>query len=94
MKMQNNGFGNKEIKFPVSYDLKVIMLSNENHEENTQLIEPIFSALNIKYKTWSNRPSGKGTYTSYSINVQIKDQNTMNKLYEELKKIPQVKMAL
>lgn len=95
MKMQNNGFQkSKEIVFPVRYDLKVIMTAKEDPNENIKAIEPILSELKIDYKDWSHKPSGKGTYTSFSVNVLIKDQHTLTKLYEKLGLIPGVKMAL
>ena len=95
MKMQNNGFKkSKKIVFPVRFDLKVIMTTKEDPIENMKAIEPILSELNIEYKDWSHKPSGKGTYTSFSVNVLIKDQDTLTKLYENLGAIPGVKMAL
>jgi len=94
MKIQNNGFDPKKIIFPVRYDLKVIMITIEDPKENIKAIEPVLNELNIDFKKWSHKSSGKGTYTSYSVNVLIKDQNILTKLYEKLSNIPGVKMAL
>lgn len=95
MKIQNNGFGKEEkIKFPVRFDLKIIMITPADHKENITKLEDILNMLGIAFNNWRNKPSGKGTYTSYTINVYIISQEKLTALYSELKKIPEVKMAI
>lgn len=95
MKLPSNGLKKEEkIKFPVKFDLKVIMTSQENNQDNIILLEPVLNKLNISFGKWAHKPSGKGTYTSYSVNIRITSQEIMTQLYEQLKTIPGVKMAL
>lgn len=94
MKTQNNGLDDKKITFPVRYDLKVIMMTKEDPNINIKAIEPVLKDLNIEFKKWSHKPSGKGTYTSYSVNVLIKNQDILTQLYKNLSTIPDFKMAL
>lgn len=95
MKTQNNGSAKQEqIIFPVTFDLKVIMITTKDPNENIKALEPVLTELGIRFSKWTHKPSGKGTYTSYSVNVEVKDQKTLTNLYEKLKLVPGVKMAL
>lgn len=95
MKTKNNSFGGAEkIKFPVRFDLKVIMNTPEKHKTNINKLEFILKLEDIAFQNWRHKSSGKGTYTSYTVNVYIISQQKLEKLYAELKNIPEVKMAL
>lgn len=95
MNTKNNGFPKQEqINFPVSFDLKVIMISTPDPNVNIEALEPVLSELMIPYSNWAHKPSGKGTYTSYSVKIKVKDQKTLTELYKKLKLVPGVKMAL
>jgi putative lipoic acid-binding regulatory protein len=95
MKITNNGFGKDEqIKFPVSFDLKVIMLTVPDPQNSIAELELLLVQLKIPFKNWRHKPSGKGTYTSFTVRVDIVSQELMTKLYADLKTVPNVKMAL
>lgn len=95
MKNLNNGLGKKvKIKFPVRFDLKVIMNTPLKHETNINKLEFILKLEDIAFHNWRHKASGKGNYTSYTVNVYIISQQKLEKLYAELKNIPEVKMAL
>lgn len=95
MKIQNNQFGkDQKIKFPVRFDLKVIMTTPERHIENINKLEFVLNTLDIAFQNWRQKPSGKGTYTSYTVNVYIISQEKLTSLYADLKTIPEIKMAL
>lgn len=95
MKIQNNAFGNNQkIKFPVRFDLKVIMNTPEDHTQNISKLEFVLNTLDIAYQNWRQKPSGKGTYTSYTVNVYIISQEKLTHLYTDLKRIPEIKMAI
>lgn len=95
MKLQSKGLKKEEkIKFPVKFDLKVIMTTQENNQNNIDLLEPVLRSLDISFGQWSHKPSGKGTYTSYSVNVKIISQEILTQLYNDLKVVPGFKMAL
>lgn len=95
MKLQSKGPKKEEkVKFPVKFDLKVIMTTQENNQDNIDLLEPVLRKLDISFGKWSHKPSGKGTYTSYSVNVRIISQEILTQVYNDLKVVPGFKMAL
>ncbi|NOR86323.1 MAG: DUF493 family protein [Bacteroidales bacterium] len=95
MKTQNNGFAKEDkIKFPVNFDLKVIMFTQPDPQVSIAELESLLVQLNIPFKNWRHKPSGKGTYTSFTVSVHLETQDLMTKLYANLKTVPGVKMAL
>lgn len=95
MPIHQNPFGrNEKINFPVNYDLKIIIQANKRHEDNRAMFEQVLVKLNITFLNWRHKDSGKGKYTSYTVHVRIPDETTMKSLYEELRTIPGVKMAI
>ena len=95
MKIQNNGFAKEDkIKFPVDFDLKVIMYTQPDPQISIAELESLFVQLSIPFRNWRHKPSGKGTYTSFTVSVHLETQELMNKLYKDLRTIPGVKMAI
>jgi len=95
MQLQQNPFGNNEkIKFPVNYDLKIILVANNKHKENIALLEKVLTKLDISFLNWRHKDSGKGKYTSYTVHVRIVTETLMKKLYAELGSVPGFKMAI
>ena len=95
MKINNNGFAKEEkIKFPVDFDLKVIMYTQEDPSLSIVELESLFVTLKIPFKNWRHKPSGKGTYTSFTVSVHLETQELMSQLYKDLKTVPGVKMAI
>ena len=95
MKINTNGFGKEEkIKFPINFDLKVIMLTIDDPTISIAELESLFVKLSIPYKNWRHKPSGKGTYTSFTVNIDIDTQGHLTQLYAELRTVPNVKMAI
>jgi len=95
MNIPTNPFGNNEkIKFPVNYDLKIIMLANNRHADNQAMIEQLFVQLGITFLNWRHKDSVKGKYTSYTVHIRVQNEMMMKRLYLELKTIPGVKMAI
>lgn len=95
MNLHQNPFGkNEKIKFPVNYDLKVILIANQKHNENKAMIEHVLIKLGISFLNWRHKDSGQGKYTSYTVHVRIISEELMIRLYEELKTVPGFKMAI
>ena len=93
--MQQHPFETKEkINFPVNYDLKIIMVANNRHEDNRAMFEQIFVKLGIAFLNWRHKESGKGKYTSYTVHIRIVNEMLMKQLYTELHTVPDVKMAI
>ncbi len=84
----------KEIEFPVTYQLKAVMTSTENDDDNKEKLVEVFNKLNIPYKYHDKRVSSKGAYVSFTYVVTIEDKAQMNMLYDNLKAIKELKFAV
>lgn len=95
MSVSKNPFGsNEKIKFPVNYDLKIILLANGRHDDNKAMIEQVLVNLGISFLNWRHVESSKGNYTSYTVHVRISNEEIMKNLYLELRSVPGFKMAI
>lgn len=95
MKIHTNGINQDEkINFPVQYDLKVIMDSSKSDDEHQTAIKSVLDLLHISHTNWRNKKSGKGNYTSYSISIYVLSQDELTLLYNKLKDVPGIKMAI
>ncbi|MFA8298848.1 MAG: DUF493 domain-containing protein [Hyphomicrobiales bacterium] len=94
MKTTMSSFGNKKINFPTSYDLKIIVDSKVEETITRKEFEEIASTLEVPNYGWTSKLSKAGNYTSYTTRVMIKDQEIMDNLYSDLKKITGLKMAI
>lgn len=95
MKIHTNcSGGNEIIKFPVQFDLKIIMTTPSNHQDNVDSLEAVLRNLSIDFSNWRHKISDKGAYTSYTVNVLIISQSILTQLYTDLKNVPGVKLAL
>lgn len=93
--MQNKDpFANKKIKFPVTYEIKVIVDATIAESTTKSEFEEIVKKLNIPSNGWRKKLSSKGTYISYTSNVVLKNETLMNSLYSDLKGITGLKMAI
>lgn len=82
------------LKFPVSYEMRVIMDTVENDETNINAIQNVLDELRIPHRDWNHRRSSEAKYTSYSVKVMIRNHDTLKELYAGLNKIPGVKHAI
>ncbi|RLD35659.1 MAG: hypothetical protein DRI74_10470 [Bacteroidetes bacterium] len=95
MKIQNNGFGKDDkIIFPVNFDLKVIMHTQPDPQMSIAELESLLVVLKIPFKNWRHKPSAKGTYTSFTVNIDLVSDALMKKLYVDLRTVPGFKMAI
>ncbi|MCH5150849.1 MAG: DUF493 domain-containing protein [Spirochaetales bacterium] len=83
-----------KLKFPVSYEMRVIMETIENDEINIKAIQTVLEQLRIPHRNWNHRRSSEAKYTSYSVTVMVRNHDTLKNLYTELNKIPGVKHAI
>lgn len=82
-----------ELKFPVTYDLKVIMESG-NDEENQAAIKKVLDDLKIPNSNWDIKDSSLGNYKRYSVKIIVISKKRMEELYNVMPKIPKVKNVL
>jgi putative lipoic acid-binding regulatory protein len=92
--IQDQGFRDEEIVFPVSYVLKVIVTRNITPERHTELIEEILLRKKIPYRFEDTKQSKEGTYLSFSIFITLINKLQMKELYNDLRSLPWIKLAL
>lgn len=84
-----------EIKYPLTFDLKVIMISKPGDSQNMAALNIILEDLLIELKkNWSLKKSESGNYTTYTGKITVKSKEQMHALYGKLKDHPSVKFAL
>lgn len=85
----------KEIKYPITIDLKVIMTSESGDEKNISDLNKILSKFGVPLKKeWIVSKSNAGNYMCYTGKVYIASKDVMYMLFEELRKHQCVKFAI
>lgn len=82
------------IRFPVTYELKAVMLGTLSDEENKANLEEVFRALCISYEFGHKKLSSKGIYVSFTYHITLQNKQVMDSLYHNLKKVKGLKFAL
>jgi putative lipoic acid-binding regulatory protein len=93
---QNNRpdiFEGKEIEFPVTFQLKAVMIGTTD-KENKQKLEKVFEENKVNYAFTEKKESSKGAYTSYTYEVTLNDKAQMDSMYTGLKEIEELKFAI
>jgi putative lipoic acid-binding regulatory protein len=83
-----------EIEYPVCYNLKVVLDTNETTEIQQRNIELVLEDVEVEYEFVSTKQSSKGSFVSYTINVTLQNKEQMEKLYTRLKLLPGIKFAV
>jgi len=83
----------KKIKYPVNYQLKLIMDNTIPTDENIKNISEKLNGLQIKFGSFNSRLSAKSTYISLGVMVRIISADQFKVLYEELKDVKGLKTA-
>ena len=87
-------FKGEKIEFPVTFQLKAVMIGTENDEKHKERLAEVFNKLNIPYKYLDKRFSSKGAYVSFTYEVTLVDKVQMDKLYVDLKAVKELKFAV
>lgn len=91
---ENKPFNGEKIKYPVTFDLKIIMDATVPDHDNKTDIARILYELEIPFSHWRKRLSTKGNYVRFSVSITLDSQDKLNSLYQELKKIDSLKFAV
>lgn len=84
----------EKLIFPQNFDIKVIVAAVIPIEESKANISRVFSECSAVHSFVSARASAKGSYITYTYNIDIESQEQMNAVYEALKQVPEIKFAL
>lgn len=84
----------EQVEFPVSYILKVVLTMSTEGESSEKQIESILLRLKIPFSFVEVKMSSRQTYISHSIRVTLLDKAQMDDLYEALRQLPGIKLAI
>lgn len=84
----------KAIEFPVTFELKVVMMGTDTDIENKGKLVAVFTKLKINHNYLNKKTSSKGTYTSFTYRVTLVGKQQMDHLYAVLKDVEGLKFAL
>ncbi|MDD2633772.1 MAG: DUF493 domain-containing protein [Bacteroidales bacterium] len=87
-------FNQKEIEYPVNYDLKVIFETAGAFDILKRNLELVIEDAGVPHKFIGSRHSNKGKYVSLTVNVTIRDSDQLQYLYQRLKLLPGIKFAV
>ena len=84
----------EKLIFPQNFDIKVIVAASVPIEESKACISRVFSECKTVYSFVSTRASTKGSYITYTYNIDLDSQEQMNAVYDGLKQVTGIKFAL
>ncbi len=84
----------EKIRFPQNFDIMVIVSATVPLEESKKNISRAFSTCKAIHSFVSTRASSKGSYITYTYNVDIESHEQMNAVYDVLKNVSGIKFAL
>lgn len=87
-------FHGKKVKYPVSFEMKSVMVFSDNDARNKASLEKIFTDQQITYRFVSQKVSSKGSYMSYTYHVTIVSKEQMEEMYLAMQKVEGLKFAL
>lgn len=82
---------NRELQFPVVYDLRVIY--NGDAQSGIKKISTLLKDLAIDHRQGSEKPGGKGNLVRLGFNITLLSKSQMDSLYSNLNTIQEVKWA-
>lgn len=99
MSTQHNGSNpdpaaHEKIRFPVDFDLKVILDATISDEEHKANITRVLADLYIPHFKWKLKFSEKARFISITIRIHLVSYEQMQSLYTRLREIPGVKYAI
>jgi len=98
LNFDQNPFENKgdkpEVEFPVNYDLKVILASDEEADVQQRNLELVLEDAEVNHNFVKSRHSSKGNFVSLTMNVTLDDMKQMQYLYRRLKLLPGIRFAV
>ena len=84
----------QKLIFPQNFDIKVIVAASIPIEESKANISRVFTECQTVHSFVSARASAKGSYITYTYNIDLDSQAQMNAVYDGLKQVPEIKFAI
>lgn len=83
-----------EVEFPVNYELKVILKTNEELGIQQRNLELVLEDAEVNHNFVKSKHSRKGNFVSLTMNVTLNSMNQMQYLYHRLRLLPGIKFAV
>jgi putative lipoic acid-binding regulatory protein len=83
-----------KIEFPVTFELKVVVETLVSILETQQQLDKMLLRLAVANEYLGVKESGKGKFASHTIRVLLLNQEHLNEMYSELKRLPGIKFAV
>lgn len=90
----SNPFKDKKIEFPVTFQLKAVMVEDGKNAGNKEKLEAVFVNQEVTNCFISDKISSKGSYISYTYSVTLTSKEQMERMYDDLKTVEGLKFAL
>ena len=87
-------FKDKKIAFPVTFQLKAVMVENGKNADNKEKLEAVFVNQQVTNQFVSDKKSSKGAYISYTYSITLTSKEQMERMYNDLKRVEGLKFAL
>lgn len=84
----------REIPFPQSFDLKLIVEAAYPEEQTKDSIALSLARCGVEHSFVNVLASSKGRYLSYCYHVKVDSKQQMDCLYAEVRDVPGIKFAL
>lgn len=84
----------EKIVFPVTYVLKIVLDTHILPLFQKEEMERLFLRVKVPFTFLTSRPSSKGNYISYSVQITLTDHEQMKLLYADLRSLPGIKFAV
>lgn len=82
------------LRFPVSFDLKVIMEKGGDSVDTRTILEKILVRNEIPASDWDVKTKPESRYVRYSVSVTLQTRDRMDSLYRDLAEEPRVRSAI
>ncbi len=87
-------FRGEKVIYPVSFEMKSVMVFSDNDADNKTKLEQVFSEQNVVFRFVAQKVSSKGTYMSYTYHITLTSKKQLDDMYNALKTLEGLKFAL
>lgn len=90
----NNNEESPEVNFPVNFDLKVVLETDDKMEIQQRNLELVLEDADVNHNFVKSKKSSKGNFVSLTMNITLSNMKQMNYLYQRLKLLPGIRFAV
>ena len=83
-----------DIDFPVKFDLKIIVVRKDEKENYIEELEALLNKIGVLCTNWRDKTSSKGTYISYTVNVNVISREIFDLMYANFREVDYIKTVI